>query len=111
VCGAKPGSSRSLLRASPRRKRPLARTPRVRQCHGVAAALVSAHARRGRSGGKLNTAPPNAARPSAQRPPPRPSVLRFPHRSARRYDSLQRQRQHHDGQGSPWPPRLRRQGP
>jgi hypothetical protein len=36
-----------------------------------------------------------------------------PHRSARRHDGLhrQRQRQSHDAQGSPWPPRLRRQGP
>jgi hypothetical protein len=32
----------------------------------------------------------------------------LPHRSARRYDGLQRQRQHHDAQGSPWPSRLRR---
>jgi hypothetical protein len=34
----------------------------------------------------------------------------FPHQSARRYDGLQRQHQHYDAQGSPWPSRLHRQG-
>jgi hypothetical protein len=115
VRGAKPGPPRSPLRASPRRKHPLARTLRARQRLGVAAAPVSAHARRGQSDGKLSAPPPNAVRPSVRRPPPRRGArgLRaaLPHWSARRHDGLQRQRQRHDAQGSPWPSRLRRQEP
>jgi hypothetical protein len=48
-------------------------------------------------------------------PPPDRGALglrtALPHRSARRHDGLQRQHQHHDAQGSPWPPRLGWQGP
>jgi hypothetical protein len=66
VRGAKPGPLRSPLRASPRRRHPQARMLQARQRHGVAAAPVSVHARRGRSGGKLNAPPPNAAHPSAR---------------------------------------------
>jgi hypothetical protein len=76
--GAQPGPPRPPLRASPRRKRPLARTLRVRQHHGVTAAPVRAHARRGRNGGKLNAPLPNVARPSALRPPPRRGNTRSP---------------------------------
>jgi hypothetical protein len=115
VRGAKPGSTRSPLHASPRRKHPLARMLRAHQRHGVAAAPVSVHAWLGRSGGKLNAPPPNAVHLSAPRPPPRRGSARSPGRasprSARRYDGLQHQRQHYDAQVSPRPSCLRRQGP
>jgi hypothetical protein len=66
VRGAKPGPPRSPLRASPRHKHPLAQTLRARQRLSIAAAPVSAHARRGQSDSKLSAPPPNVARPSAR---------------------------------------------
>jgi hypothetical protein len=66
VRGARPGLPRSPLRAPPRRRHPQARMLRARQRHGVAAAPVSVHTRRGRSDDKLNAPPLNTAHPSAQ---------------------------------------------
>jgi hypothetical protein len=115
VRGAKPGPSRPPLRTPSPHRCPLARMPRVRQRHDVAAVLAGARAKRGQSAGKPNAPPLNTVRPSALRPPPWWDNVRSPDRaspqSTRCHDGLQRQRQHHDAQGSPWPSRLRRQGP
>jgi hypothetical protein len=71
VRGAKPGLPWPPPRTLSPRRHPQARMLRARQRHGVITAPVSVHARRGRSGGKLNALPPNEVHPSAQQLPPR----------------------------------------
>jgi hypothetical protein len=82
VRGAKPGQSRSLPHASPRRQHLPARTLRAPRHHGTADALVSARDRRGRSTDMLRASPRNATRPEARRQPLRRGSARSQDRAS-----------------------------
>jgi hypothetical protein len=115
--GAKPGLPRLPPHASSRHQHPPARMLRVLRRHDVTVAPANARDRCGLSAGMQCASPRDtcALQHNDSRPGRGTLGLRtvLPHRFAWRRDGLhrQRQRQHDDAQGSPWPPRLSCQGP